>query len=206
MYQIALDRSNWQRQIRRGLEDLDGLAKAVGSRNDSRNTTTLLDMVYKLHGSIDKLSNVKEFGTPQGIRAMVRCYITLVIPLFFGPYWAWVSQNADFAVAFFVSCAFQIALTGLLNVAITLEDPFDNVGMGGVFVDEQLYEVEAALRGLGDGQLDVAVNEEGVAVNGGSYGGPRHLQGELGTSAIVGSAGRGDPERTPVVRVATDNV
>ncbi len=181
MYQIALDRSTWQKQIRRGIEELDGIAKAVGSSNgsDSR-TTVLLDTVYRLHASIDKLSNVKEFGTPQGIRAMVRCYITLIIPLFFAPYWAFISQSSDFAVAFFVSMAFQVAITGLLNVAVTLEDPFDNVGMGGVFVDEQLYEVEAALRGFGD----VAGDVEGT-------GGVEIKEGE---------------RSLPVVRVATDNV
>jgi len=192
MYQIALDRSTWQKQIRRGLEDLDGIAKALGSRSRSRDAhgsgnMVILDMVYKLHTCIDKLSNVKEFGTPQGIRSMVRCYVTLIIPLFFGPYWAYISENADFAVAFFVSVAFQIALTGLLNVAITLEDPFDNVGMCGIFIDEQLHEVEASLRGLGD--LSGTDREHGL----------QHLEGQLDASAE-------DPKRTPVVRVATDNV
>ena len=197
MYQIALDRSTWQKQIRRGLEDLDALAKAVGrDGTNGQNTRVLLDMVYKLHTSIDKLCNVKEFGTPQGIRAMVRCYVTLIIPLFFGPYWAWISRSADFAVAFFVSGAFQIALTGLLNVSITLEDPFDNVGMGGVFVDEQLYEVEAALRGLGDGSLDAATAGEGAA-----SGAPASRLGSL-----QGALDASTPRKAPVVRVATDHV
>ena len=195
MYQIALDRSTWQKQIRRGIEELDGIAKAVGSSNNSDSRTImLLDMVYKLHTSIDKLSNVKEFGTPQGIRAMVRCYVTLIIPLFFAPYWAYISENADFAVAFFVSLAFQVALTGLLNVAITLEDPFDNVGMGGIFVDEQLHEIEAAVRGFGDdtgdleGQGGVEMKEEA-----------RLRRGEANGSD-------GGQMSRPVVRVATDNV
>ncbi len=195
MYQIALDRSTWQKQIRRGIEELDGIAKAVGSSNksDSR-TTVLLDTVYKLHTSVDKLSNVKEFGTPQGIRAMVRCYITLVIPLFFAPYWAYISQNSDFAVAFFVSMAFQVALTGLLNVTITLEDPFDNVGMGGIFVDEQLHEIEAALRGFGDATGEME-GSGGIEFKEGA----RHRRGVVDGS----DGGQGS---LPVVRVATDNV
>jgi hypothetical protein len=35
-----------------------------------------------------------------------------------------------------------VSLVGVLNVALALEDPFDNVGMGGVYVDEALYDVE----------------------------------------------------------------
>lgn len=103
------------------------------------------DKIHRLHTIIDQLSNVKEFGTPQGIKAMSRCYISLIIPLVFGPYWAYISTQSDFAVAFFCSLAFQFAISGLLNVSITLEDPFDNVGLCGIFIDEQLYEVEQAL-------------------------------------------------------------
>jgi hypothetical protein len=186
MVQIALDRSKWQRQIRRGLEELDGIARSLEVSSSERGA--LLDMVYRLHTSIDKLCNAKEFGTPQGIRAMVRCYTTLIIPLFFAPYWAFVSQSADFAVAFFVSLAFQVALIGLLNVAITLEDPFDNVGMCGIFIDEQLFEVESVLHGLGD---FAAVAEGPHQLNGGNAD-------ELDNNV--------ENVHVPVVRVATDNV
>ncbi len=36
----------------------------------------------------------------------------------------------------------SIALVGVLNLALSLEDPFDNSGMDGIFIDEALYEVE----------------------------------------------------------------
>jgi len=91
-------------------------------------------------------------------------------------------------VAFFVSLAFQVALIGLLNVAITLEDPFDNVGMCGIFIDEQLYEVESVLHGLGD---FAAVAEGPHQLNGGNAD-------ELDNNV--------ENVHVPVVRVATDNV
>lgn len=36
-------------------------------------------------------------------------------------------------------------MLAILNVSIALEDPFDNYGLDGIFLDEQLYEVEQAI-------------------------------------------------------------
>lgn len=190
MFQIALDRSNLQKRMKRGLEDVDALAR---TSEFQENKVLIRSLVYKLHVAIDKLCNVKEFGTPQGIRSMVRCYICIIIPVFFGPYWASISEQADFAVAFFVSLAFQIALTGLLNVAITLEDPFDNVGLCGIFIDEQLFEVESALQRNGLLQsVDGPMQEHGTEAPRGDTD-PTLLQEEPASTQRV-------------VRVATDNV
>jgi len=194
MYQIALDGSQSQRQMRKGLEELDILSLQCNEQ-----TVEMRRHIFNLHVVIDKLCNAKEFGSPQGIRAMVRCYICIIIPVFFGPYWAFISENADFAVAFFVSSAFQIALTGLLNVSITLEDPFDNVGLCGIFIDEQLYEIEHAVQALGHyrSTQDTDMNgEESRGDEDGQQqqeGGGREEQEE-------------DSSRQRVVRVATDNV
>lgn len=41
-------------------------------------------------------------------------------------------------------CCLQInlALVGLLNVSLALEDPFDNQGLDGIYIDEALFEAE----------------------------------------------------------------
>jgi len=36
----------------------------------------------------------------------------------------------------------NLALVGLLNVSLALEDPFDNQGLDGIYVDEALFEAE----------------------------------------------------------------
>lgn len=191
-YQIALDGSQSQRQIRRGLEELDVLSLQCNEQ-----TIEMRRHIFNLHVAIDKLCNAKEFGSPQGIRAMVRCYICIIIPVFFGPYWAYISENADFAVAFFVSSAFQVALTGLLNVSITLEDPFDNVGLCGIFIDEQLYEIEHAVQALGHYQT----SQDTDIHNGEGYGDGQQQQEGGGREEV-----ENDSARQRVVRVATDNV
>lgn len=45
-----------------------------------------------------------------------------------GPYCAYMQLN--------------LALVGLLNVSLALEDPFDNQGLDGIYVDEALFEAE----------------------------------------------------------------
>ena len=39
----------------------------------------------------------------QGVRSMARFYVCLYIPIFFGPYWAWLSSALGFGFAFFYS-------------------------------------------------------------------------------------------------------
>ena len=147
------------------------------------------------------MSNVKEFGTPQGIRAMARFYVCLIIPLVFAPYWALIAGTSDFAVAFFASIAVQVSLVGVLNVALAMEDPFDNSGMDGVFVDEQLYEVEQAL--LASGADPGLLGRAG----GGGAGGEANGGGGGGGAGENGGPGQApQPRASRVVRVATDTV
>ncbi len=51
---------------------------------------------------------------------------------------------------------------------MALEDPFDNAGLGGVFVDEALWEVEAAAGAAGGGG-------GGGAAGGGGEPSPRRV-------------------------------
>jgi hypothetical protein len=118
--------------------------------------------VLELQISIDKMGNVKEYRTPQGMRSLARFYVVLFIPIFFGPYWAWVATNTDFAFAFFFSILTQVALTAVLNLSLALEDPFDNKGMDGVFVDEPLYEVELEMRSEQQPGVVMMGDKEGV--------------------------------------------
>jgi len=195
MIQIALDRSRTQRTIRDAISALDSAATTL--RSDGLPTpleAMLHETVFRLQLAIDQLSNVKEFGTPQGIRSMSRFYVCLIIPLVFAPYWALVAEASNFAVAFFGSLAVQIALVGILNVALSLEDPFDNSGMDGIFIDEQLYDVEQALLACG---ADPSLL--GMQAGNGTGG-----EGAAPNGRTMNAAGQTTPSR--VVRVKTDTV
>ncbi|KDD72834.1 hypothetical protein H632_c2837p0 [Helicosporidium sp. ATCC 50920] len=144
MLQIALDRSRHE-QRRRAL--LAGMASCVAAlakeaNLDGAREIHLHDGVRELGLACQRLADVKEFRTPQGVRSLTRVYVGLVVPIFFGPYWAWVAQQTNFGFAFFFSVIMEMALVGVMNAAISLEDPFDNLGMDGVFVPEALFEIQ----------------------------------------------------------------
>jgi hypothetical protein len=200
--QIALDRSKCQRQIKDGISALNAAAMALRSMQDisPQLEIALHDRILRLQIVLDRMSNVKEFGTPQGIRSLTRAYVCLIIPLFFGPYWSYIGSQTNFGFTFFLSTIVQVALTGLLNVALALEDPWNNSGLDGIFIDEQLYEVESALEASGAGSL----------VHGGALT-TTDNQGQAGDRGDVpGTNGTGAPVEAPatsrVVRVATDTV
>ena len=49
----------------------------------------------------------------------------------------------------------ELALVTLLNAAMALEDPFDNMGLDGIYLDEALYEVEQVGRFAQLSQLSI---------------------------------------------------
>ncbi len=214
MIQIALDRSRSQRQIKDGISTLHSATLSSSAAGVSPPLEAVLhDRTLRLSIVIDQMSNVKEFGTPQGIRSIARFYICLIIPLFFAPYWAWISEFTNFAYAFFISIVVQISLTGLMNVAMSLEDPFDNSGMDGVFIDEQLYEVEQVLLSTGadPSLIDSSGNANGNAQSGDRSESQPNTDGTTGGAAGSASGrsrgvGPAPPGSGRVVRVATDAV
>ena len=144
--QIAIDKANHQNRVQSGILTLSHAASSLGFLGVSpQHQLFLEEKILKMHVVLDKMSNVKEYGSPQGIRSLVYYFINILVPLFFGPYWAFVAEGTDFAFAFFISCIIQIALSGLLNVYLTLEDPWDNTGLSGIFIDEHLHIIEVAL-------------------------------------------------------------
>jgi len=104
---------------------------------------------------------IKSYRTPTGLRAFARLFI-LIYPFFAGPYYAWVAgagkQNDDnlnannwpyqtnlaFAIALAVFTG--VALQGLFNVEVGLEDPFDETeGLDSVRLWYSFREIERLL-------------------------------------------------------------
>ena len=76
-----------------------------------------------------QLKNIKDYRTPQGLRAFARIFI-LVTPLVFGPYYALVAQSTSLAWAICFSCVTSMSMQGLLNLRHSLEDPFASMSDG----------------------------------------------------------------------------
>ena len=55
----------------------------------------------------------------------------------------WATHGAPrITYALLLCLQLNLALVGLLNVSLALEDPFDNQGLDGIYVDEALFEAE----------------------------------------------------------------
>ncbi|CAD7700955.1 unnamed protein product [Ostreobium quekettii] len=98
--------------------------------------TAVNSILLKMFVSIERLSQLKEYRTPQGLRSMARFYVVVILPLFYGPLWARVKMDMGFTFALFLALMMNLVLTGLLNLAISLEDPFDEVALDGVSIYE----------------------------------------------------------------------
>eukprot|EP00802_Teleaulax_amphioxeia_P016849 Tamp_16979.p1 GENE.Tamp_16979~~Tamp_16979.p1 ORF type:complete len:406 (+),score=85.10 Tamp_16979:136-1353(+) len=84
--------------------------------------------VCQMSIAFERVCSFKEYRTPQAFRAVARVYILLLGALY-GPYYLWLSQGAsgeerNLGCALVFACAMQIAMSGLFNVMLGLEDPF----------------------------------------------------------------------------------
>ncbi|KAF4322758.1 hypothetical protein BBO99_00001408 [Phytophthora kernoviae] len=95
---------------------------------------------WLLQARIEKLQNIKFYRTPQATRSFTRLFI-LVLPVFYGPYYAYIargngSQATNFGFCLMLSIATSLLMTGIFNVEKAMEDPFVGGGMDGVHVHE----------------------------------------------------------------------
>lgn len=143
MVHIALERTRQMRRISSSMEQLEAATLALHDTSvPPQLVAQLHDRTLQLQLAIQRMANIKEYRTPQGVRSLCRFFLLFFMPVFFGPYWSWVHVQTNFAFAFFFSILLQIAVTGLVNATIALEDPFANNAMDGVFIEEALYEIE----------------------------------------------------------------
>eukprot|EP00242_Pyramimonas_sp_CCMP2087_P004145 CAMPEP_0198216852 /NCGR_PEP_ID=MMETSP1445-20131203/59981_1 /TAXON_ID=36898 /ORGANISM="Pyramimonas sp., Strain CCMP2087" /LENGTH=309 /DNA_ID=CAMNT_0043893273 /DNA_START=195 /DNA_END=1121 /DNA_ORIENTATION=+ len=101
-----------------------------------------------LHQRFEKLRNFKWYRTPQATRSFGRVYI-LILPWFYGPYFAYVSSETNSTFAVMLSCLTSIVLIGLINVQRSLEDPFTEEGIDSIRVK---YDLKTTQRFI-DAQL-----------------------------------------------------
>ncbi|KAK9810038.1 hypothetical protein WJX72_003856 [[Myrmecia] bisecta] len=167
MMKIAQERAKAVRRITAAFKKLSsaGLAMQKGGLAAVQ-TARLHELNLQLQFAFERMATIKEYRTPQGIRSMARFYVVLFIPLFFGPYYAELSKSASFGFTLIFACLLDLAMVGLLNVSLALEDPFDNQGLDGVYVDEALFEAEQAIAMDEDAELSATGQSGEHAIRG----------------------------------------
>jgi hypothetical protein len=160
---------------------------------------------HMVQTDINEVLQLKDFRTPLRIRAFVQIYLCL-LPIFYGPNYAHMAKhgtNLPFAICF--SIFISMALVGLFNVQIGLEDPFRG-GTDGIDVNIWRLDVIQRLDAVSepvqlswdnrtwpstDGRLSGGAMEEGLPSD--AVVADLYLQGRDAGSA--GSAG-GLPSRS----------
>lgn len=93
----------------------------------------------------EQLKYIKNYHTPHALRAFARVFILAHIP-FTGPYYANVAVQSSLAFAICLNIFTVTCMVGLLNVAVALEDPFDQrVGLDNVRVSRAFSDLETSL-------------------------------------------------------------
>jgi len=84
---------------------------------------------YLFQTAFEGLLMIKTYRTPNIARAFIRCTV-LVCPIFYGPYFSWVSgtigngAQTNFAFALCLTILTVFVLLGLVHVQRVMEDPF----------------------------------------------------------------------------------
>eukprot|EP00873_Tetraselmis_striata_P018370 jgi/Tetstr1/438634/TSEL_027185.t1 len=158
MMTIAQDRAKYIRRIASNFKKLSQYNDPLRRAGlDSAGLCKLTEMYCKLHNAFEQMANVKEYRTPVPLRALTRFYVLVVVPLFFGPYYVSVSTADGFNIIF--AMLMNFAMLALLTSTINMEDPFDNQGLDGIYIDEPLSECEQTINMDEDHELEMAVNE-----------------------------------------------
>lgn len=113
MLSIAQDRAKNVRRIASNFKKLSQYNEPLLRAGlDYAGLSKLNQYYMQLHLAFEELTNLKEYRTPLPLRALTRFYLTLVIPIFFGPYYATATISSGFnaSLAIIVSASLTTAV------------------------------------------------------------------------------------------------
>mmetsp|Transcript_28748 Transcript_28748/g.77462 ORF Transcript_28748/g.77462 Transcript_28748/m.77462 type:complete len:480 (-) Transcript_28748:291-1730(-) len=158
MFRVSRDIGVLQRRLHYSLREViigggafrEALAATAGMGSGDRglaglmSTCTLVgQQVVALHESIEQLCVYKEMRTPVLMRAMLRWSTSIIIPVFMAYFWNSFELNLSKAVLGVLAVLCQTALMVIVDVAMSLEDPFDDAALDALSIFESLSHISA---------------------------------------------------------------
>ncbi|KAF5837258.1 hypothetical protein DUNSADRAFT_4584 [Dunaliella salina] len=158
LHRISRDIGVLQRRLHYSLREVmigggafrEALAATAGMGSGDKglaglmSTCTLVgQQVVALHESIEQLCVYKELRTPVMMRAMLRWSTTIIIPVFNSYFWNSFELNLSKAVLGVLAVLCQTALMVVVDVAMSLEDPFDDSALDALSLFESLSHISA---------------------------------------------------------------
>jgi len=140
-------RSAWRREMYTQMKLLSRLCEDLKDAGLPTNEASRINQYHSLFlRDLEEVMNIKDYRTPQGIRSFSRVYVILIWALF-GSYYAWVArETGSLAFAICLAGTASLALVGLIKVSMTMEDPFESIGVDDVRTSRDLAEVILAIR------------------------------------------------------------
>lgn len=108
------------RDVQRQSQVLSSLGASEGA------AAAVLGYAVKLHGAIEQLTNYKEMRTPLILRAFLRNYVTIISPIFLGPYYPRALPGLGLMYQIILAIMVQLCAMTLMTLALHLEDPFND--------------------------------------------------------------------------------
>ncbi|KAG1662771.1 hypothetical protein FOA52_006797 [Chlamydomonas sp. UWO 241] len=133
------------RKLHGSVRDLHGsvqLLRDVGC--SERHVDTLARQVTQLHAAVEQLVVIKEMRTPVALRAFLRWATMVMVPV----YWSFYAHNVDLVTSQpasigILSVVCQIMLMAVLDVTMSMEDPFDDERIDNLSVMEAMDHMAA---------------------------------------------------------------
>lgn len=92
----------------------------------------------KMLVAFESVKHIYQYRTPRTLRAYSKFFI-YTLPILYGPYFAWLSEQYAARLAFVMPVLFSVILVSLENIQEHLEDPFDLVGEDDVVINVEKF-------------------------------------------------------------------
>ncbi|KAG2447018.1 hypothetical protein HYH02_008171 [Chlamydomonas schloesseri] len=175
------------RKVQRGVRDLHLTAERMRECGFSEGqVSVVVAKVESMHRAMERLSNIKEMRTPVVMRAIIRWFVVVLLPVAFGPFWNAMRRltgNAAYAGIFGVLT--HIALMASVDTVVAMEDPFDDTALDAISLYEMLDQVGA--------MTNPPTDSDGYDASGPGDSGADGTGGGSGSGAVGAAASNGDP-------------
>ncbi|GIL60121.1 hypothetical protein Vafri_14769 [Volvox africanus] len=192
LLKVSRELGLYLRRVHRGIRDMHmAVARLRETGVNEQLVLALENKVEAIHATTERLSSIKEMRTPVVLRATFRWLVVVVIPVAMGPAWNRVTasrNNRTFAGI--VGVLSHIALLGILDTVVAMEDPFDDTALDAISLFEVLDQVGVMTAPTSDGD---GYDTEGLGVG-------RDPSGDGGCD--VGDGANGGATQQPTAHVA----
>ncbi|GLC51753.1 hypothetical protein PLESTB_000544200 [Pleodorina starrii] len=143
LLKVSTELGLYLRRVHRGVRDMHlAVARLRATGVSEALILSLSAKVEAIHAATERLSSIKEMRTPVVLRATFRWLVVVVIPVAMGPFWNSVGSARNMRTfAGIVGVLSHIALLGILDSVVAMEDPFDEAVLDTISLFEVLDQV-----------------------------------------------------------------